>query len=241
MSIEPRIDIIANAIADQTRASIVCMLMDGRAFTAKELAYGSGVTPQTASFHLHHLVRAGLISVVKSGRNRYHRLAGQDVAQLVETLATLTPPDNADRIGPRGVPEDVRLARTCYDHLAGELAVRLAETISARGFMAAENGAQTVTGKGEAAFSTLGIDVARLRTSKRPLVRECLDWTERRPHIAGELGAALLDELLARDWFRRVRNSRALTVGPLGEQGFRAVFGIEVTAAHWFAGQPASA
>ena len=227
MNLEPRIDVIANALADQTRAAIACALMDGRAFTAKELAHGAGVTPQTASFHLRILSDSGIISVIKSGRSKYHRLAGTGVAQVIESMACLAGPDHIDRLGPTGVAQPLRTARSCYDHLAGGLATTIADTLQARGLIEFSERESTVTPDGEAFFRRFGIDADELRKRKRPLIRCCLDWTERRYHVAGSLGAALLDMMLDNAWLERRTGDRCLAVTPVGRAALMSGFGLD--------------
>jgi DNA-binding transcriptional ArsR family regulator len=217
-------------IGDPARANILLALMDGRALTAGELAWHAGVSAQTASGHLGKLVEARLIAVVRQGRHRYHRLASSEVARAVEALATLTAagPARHRPVGPRD--EALRLARTCYDHLAGRLAVALADSLCARGHLVladAEEGAAALTEAGEAFLAgTLGLDLGT-SPGRRPLCRTCLDWSERRPHLGGRLGAALCRRSLEHGWLAQLRDSCALALTASGREGYRAMFGIE--------------
>lgn len=210
---------IAALIGDPARALMLAALMDGRSRTAGELAQAGGVTPQTASTHLGKLVDAGLLAIEKQGRHRYHRLASADVSHVLEALMSVsaTAP-KAPVPGPRDLA--LRHARTCYDHLAGELAVRLADGWIANGWIGRDDGGWRLTAAGAHGLEALDIeppDAAR----RRPGVRSCLDWSERRPHIGGQLGAHVLDALFSRGWVRRRRGSRALLVSDEGERGLR--------------------
>jgi DNA-binding transcriptional ArsR family regulator len=180
--------------------------MDGRSRTAKKLALDAGVTPQTASAHLRKLVAADLLVCQENGREKYFRLAGADVAQAVEALS---------EVCVRPLPataRDLRFARCCYDHLAGRLGVRVTERLLQR-----QNDL----------LAKLGIDLSALEPSRRPLFRCCTDWTERRPHVAGALGAALLRQYFQLGWLHRVKESRKLVVTPRGREMFVRAVGIE--------------
>ncbi|MFJ9694029.1 ArsR/SmtB family transcription factor [Kitasatospora sp. NPDC101183] len=217
----------AALLADRTRAAFCLALLDGRAWTAGELARHAGVRPSTASEHLSRLIAGGLLTEERQGRHRYVRLAGPEAATLVETLSSYSPP--APR--PTSLRESTRLtaearARTCYDHLAGRLGVALADAMIDRGLVATDSGlAVTPTGRAWLADSLAFSPPAR---SRRPLVRSCLDWTERRPHLAGALGAALRTTALTRDWLHPVGTGRALALTPEGTRAFRDLLGVEL-------------
>ena len=215
---------VAALIGDAARANILSALMGGHALTAGELARHAGVTAQTTSGHLAKLVDAELIALEKQGRHRYYRLASPEVAHAIHALMTVAAagPRRHHPIGPRD--EALRVARTCYDHLAGRLAVALADSLSERGFVSIADGVGAVTDEGMRFFADCGIDLATGGRSKRPLCRTCLDWSERRPHLAGQLGAALLRRLLELGWLARVPGSRALRVTSAGRQGFASMF-----------------
>ncbi|WP_376090341.1 ArsR/SmtB family transcription factor [Roseomonas sp. CCTCC AB2023176] len=214
----------AAALGDPARLGMLSALMDGRALTAGELARVAGVAASTASGHLSVLVEAGLLAVERQGRHRYHRLASAEVARVLEGLMALSAarPRPAPVTGPRQAA--MREARTCYDHLAGRLAVGIADSLIAHGHLEMSGDGGRLTGSGDSFLRDLGVPVRAGGT--RPFCRPCLDWSERRPHIAGALGAALCTRCLEMGWVRRVAGSRALTVTPAGERGFRAAFGI---------------
>ncbi|QWP75433.1 helix-turn-helix transcriptional regulator [Lysobacter sp. K5869] len=216
----PPLSRIAAAIGDPARALMLAALMDGRSRTAGELARAANVMPQTASGHLLRLVDAGLLAVEQQGRHRYHRLASTQVSHALEALMAIAPPAPArlQRLGPRDAA--LRHARTCYDHLAGEVAVELAEAWLAAGWIREDGGQWHLSEAGMKRLQRFGI-AAPDPAARRPPLRPCLDWSERRPHIGGQLGASLLDALLANAWVRRQRQSRALSISAEGERGLR--------------------
>jgi DNA-binding transcriptional ArsR family regulator len=219
---------IAALIGDPARANMLSALMRGQALTATELAYEARVTPQTASAHLAKLTQARLLAVERQGRNRYFRLAGPAVANAFESLMILAV-DAPPRRRPPG-PKDtaMRAARTCYDHLAGGLGVAVTDALVCRGFLTERGEDFVVTAEGVKWFEKFGIDLQGLRGTRRVFARRCLDWSERRPHLAGALGAAFADQLLARGWVARIRNSRGLTITETGRRGLRRALGIEL-------------
>ena len=193
-------------LADPSRAAIVLALMDGRSRSAKKLALDAGVTPQTASTHLKKLVAAEMLVWERDGRSKSFRLAHADVAHAVESLSAL---------GTRQIPaaaRELRFARCCYDHLAGQLGVAVTERL---------------LDPGNTVLHDLGIDVGALEASRRPLFRCCTDWTERRPHVAGALGAALLRRYREERWLDAIKDSRKLEVTPRGKQAFVNLIGID--------------
>ena len=207
---------IAALAGDPARAGMLHALMDGRALTASELAGVAGITAQTASSHLARMTEAGLLTVEKQGRHRYHRLASPDVAHMMETImqvaSTLEPSQRRLTVGPRDAA--LRAARTCYDHLAGRLGVALADAMVAAGYAELGSDGGIVTDAGIGFLGRIGIDVEALlagrgKRSTRVLCRPCLDWSERRPHLAGAVGAALCTHSLDKKWVRRLeRNAR---------------------------------
>jgi DNA-binding transcriptional ArsR family regulator len=208
----------ARLLADPARARILGTLMDGRPRTATELAHRAGVSPQTASSHLTKLVEARWLAVEARGRFRHYRLAGPKVGQAIEALLVLGGEGSASR-GHR--PPDtapLRLARTCYDHLAGLLGVGLTDMLVARKFLRPVGRDFRVSPGGERFLRKVGVNVDKARAQRRGFARQCTDWTERRPHLAGALGAALADRWLALGWVRRVPGNRRLVVTPRGRR-----------------------
>lgn len=214
----PSIAEVAALIGDPARANMLSALMSGRALTAGELAHEAGITAQTASGHLAKLREAGLLLVAAQGRHRYFQLSGADVAQVLEGLMGIAA--RTGRLRTRTGPRDpgLRKARICYDHLAGEWGVRLMDGFLAGGRLRQEDGGLSLTAEGRARFVAEGIDIDRIATGRRPLCRACLDWSERRPHLGGALGKALLDTMLAKGWVRRAAASRLLEVTPPGQR-----------------------
>ncbi|HEX6911604.1 MAG TPA: helix-turn-helix transcriptional regulator, partial [Longimicrobium sp.] len=188
----PDIASVAALVGDSTRATMLTVLMDGRAHTATQLALDAGVSPSTASFHLARLTGGGLVAIARQGRHRYFRIPGPEVAAVIESLTYVAPPRaGAPSRRPGPADADLRRARVCYDHLAGEAGVRLLERLRDRGLVAGADDALALTADGEAWCARAGIDLAPLRARRRRLCRACLDWSERRAHLAGGLGAAL--------------------------------------------------
>ena len=220
----PVIASVAALIGDPARANILTALMDGRALTVSELAGVAGVTVQTASGHLTKLSEAGLLIAEKQGRHRYFRLSGADVAQVLEALMGLAQRTGAVRV--RTGPKDVamREARICYDHLAGEAGVALFNGLTTRNYLeVSEQNALQLTTEGRTFFNGIGLDPQPLENKRRPLCLHCLDWSERRHHLGGALGAALLDMMLEQQWLRR-EHGRALHFTSAGRQAFNHHF-----------------
>jgi DNA-binding transcriptional ArsR family regulator len=223
----PNIARIAALLGDPARAAMLWLLIDGRARPAGELAFAANVSAQSASGHLSKLVEAGLLHVESQGRHRYYRLASHAIAHALESLAALGPRPAARPLpASRGTPEAMRYARTCYDHMAGELAVSLLEQVENKGMLARRDRHFELTDKGEKAFGLLGLDLDAVRRSKRQFACGCMDWSERRFHLGGALGAALLAELVERRWLLKAQKSRTLQLTPQGRQGIQKAFGI---------------
>jgi DNA-binding transcriptional ArsR family regulator len=229
MSDITRMATVAALLGDPARANILTALMDGRALTAKELAYVAGVSAPTASGHLARLTQADLLAVAKQGRHRYFRLASPLVGQMLESVMAVAGPDLPPSRPWRGA-EALRTARTCYDHVAGRLGVALADSLAAAGhvILTADGGA--VTPSGLDFLHDFGADPEDgVNRARRVFCRPCLDWSERRPHLAGRVGAALATRCFALGWIARQRDTRALTVGAAGRAGFAHTFGIALT------------
>jgi DNA-binding transcriptional ArsR family regulator len=225
----PMIAEIATLVGDPARATMVAALLDGRALTASELAFVARVTPQTASTHLAKLTGAGLLSAVRDGRHRYFRLASPTVVEMIEGIVAV-----ALEQRPRYRPlsrqaRALSAARICYDHLAGRLSVALTDALVARDYVVLDDDAAAITTAGTRFFTKFGIELPALRSTRRPFCRPCLDWTERRPHIAGALGAAITQRCFDLGWMERMRRSHAVTVTPLGRRGFQETFGVDAS------------
>jgi DNA-binding transcriptional ArsR family regulator len=219
---------LAGLLADDTRAAFCLALFDGRAWTAGELARHAGVARSTASEHLDKLAAGGLVVERRQGRHRYVELAGAGVAELLEDLmAHLEPCQERPRTFRAVATADaLARARTCYDHLAGRLGVAVTEAMTRKGLLDRDSGF-ALTEAGGDWLGTLGIDVADLRRRKRPVVRVCVDWTERRPHLAGGAGAQIFSRFHANGWVRRIGDGRALLVTPTGQAALRDLLEID--------------
>ena len=213
---------VAELIGERARAMMLIELLDGRALPAGELALISGVSAQSASGHLSKLVDGGLLSVQNEGRHRYYRIAGPDVAHALEALGAIsTIPPQAIPLRPRAELA-LHNARTCYDHLAGRVAVELTKALESSEVLSPCREREYELGpRGEAWFTGLGLNIAALRRSRRSFARRCLDWSERRPHLAGALGAALCSRLLVLGWVARRPKTRALRITERGERELR--------------------
>ncbi|TIT32363.1 MAG: winged helix-turn-helix transcriptional regulator [Mesorhizobium sp.] len=218
----PDIARIASLVGDPARANMMNALMGGTALTASELALEAGVSLPTASSHLSKLMEGGLLTVASQGRHRYYGLAGPQVAGMIEAITGV-----AEAVGPKRVrpgPRDgaMRIARVCYDHLAGEQAVAMLDRLVDKNILV-RDGQEIRLGPSAAShFAAIGIDV--YTKPRRPVCRACLDWSVRRSHLAGTLGAAILDKILAEKWARREKDSRAVVFSPPGKQAFERVF-----------------
>jgi DNA-binding transcriptional ArsR family regulator len=213
---------ISGLICEPVRARMLWNLLDGRAYTATELAIAADVSVTAASNHLAKLLDADIVKVEAQGRNRYYSFSRPEIAYVVESLASLA----GDKTK-KAVPADgVKFCRTCYDHLAGFVGVQVTEALETKGYLKRSGSAYAVTEKGWQWFAEFGITGDELMKSRRPLTRQCLDWSERRPHLAGQLGAVFLEKVLERKWFKKVQFSRELTVTSLGRTELSGLLGV---------------
>ena len=224
----PYIAEAASLIGDPARANMLAALLDGRAMTATELSLAANVAPSTASGHLSKLVDGKLLSLTPSGRHRYFRLASPAVARVLEDLMTLAA-DGPPRHRPKTrCDEAMARARTCYDHLAGKLGVALADRLVERNHIRLGDEGGLLTESGRAFLGELGVEGEPRKSSRRALCRPCLDWSERRWHIAGVLGAALTSRCFDLGWVERQSRGRAVTITRAGERAFEEVFGVRL-------------
>jgi DNA-binding transcriptional ArsR family regulator len=237
-------------IGDRARTRILAALGDGRALAASVLAVEAGVAASTASEHLSKLVDGGLLACERHGRHRYYRLAGADVARLLEAMARLAPPAPVTSLREGTRAHALRVARTCYDHLAGQVGTGLMAAMIDAGLIDGGDGVYhpraarrdrlsapgrdvdyVLTGRGGDVLAGLGVDLDRAAASRRPFVRYCIDWSEQRHHLAGALGAAVHDRLLGLGWIRRQPRGRAVWLTPEGARGLERTFGFAPDAA----------
>jgi DNA-binding transcriptional ArsR family regulator len=219
---------VAALVGDPARINILTALMDGRALTSTELSYIARVTPQTTSGHLAKLTRADLLAMEKQGRRRYYRIASPLVGQMLESImAVAGAQTQLRRLRPSRIEEEMRAARTCYDHLAGRLGVALADILVARGHVAFVQDGGEVSETGFAFLTKFGVAIDKCKQSKRIFCRPCLDWSERRVHIAGSVGASLCERCLELGWIKQLDSTRALQITARGSQGLADWFGID--------------
>ena len=221
----PGLSRIGALLADPGRAAMLWALMDGTARPAGELTLIAGLSPSAASAHLARLTDGGLLALEVRGRHRYFRIASAEIASTIEALANVAQATAPQRTVPRPartVPVDMRYARTCYDHMAGEVAVRVYERLIDNGLLAVHGDALEATSDGTAVLAQWGIDVSQQRGRRRRFACTCPDWSERRPHLGGALGAALLDSWSSQGWVERTERPRILRVTPIGHRQFDA-------------------
>jgi DNA-binding transcriptional ArsR family regulator len=220
MKYGPDIAIVAQLLGDPARANMVMALMSGQALSAAELAHEAGVTPPTATGHLSKLVSLGLLKGEKQGRHRFFQLCDPDVGEAVEALIAVAARAGHLRARPGPKDEAMRHARSCYDHLGGRLAVDLTGRWLAAGLLVWRGGAFQLTRKGRDFLSGRGIELSGLESLKRQLCRSCMDWSERRPHLGGSLGAAILAHVVTEGWAVRGQGQRAVSFSRRGEENF---------------------
>lgn len=226
MRSEPDIAATAFLIADPVRSAILCALLDGGELPATELAFRAGASPQAASAHLSKLVAGRLLRAIADGRRRLFRLASPEVGHALEVLSAISQPAAVTALSQQTRMQRLREARSCYDHLAGRLGVAVTGRLIERDALRVCADRFEITRRGEAVFDSLGIDLKSARERPRSFARACMDWTERRPHLAGSLGAAVLERFISQAWLSRNPKDRALRVTPEGREFFEGRFGI---------------
>ena len=215
---EKEIEHITSLIGNPVRTRILWALLDGRAYTATELAVCTDTSAQNLSMHLSKLIQAGLLVSDSQGRHKYYRFARQEVAYAIEAISNLIPVKDQKRIVQKDDNSAIRQCRTCYDHLAGKVGVMITESLLKQELMMWQDKSFQITGAGIKFFAQLNIDIKELEMQRRAFARPCLDWSERKHHLAGSVGAALLHQMEAKDWVRRSKQSRAVKITTLGQK-----------------------
>jgi len=228
MNVYPNISYIAKLIAEPTRAIILDCLMSGQALPASELAYMAKVSHPTISSHLAKLVEGNLLVMEQHGRHRYYRLTSKEVAEVIEKLGTIAPPVEIRSLRQSSQLKQVRFGRTCYDHLAGELGVKITEALIEKEIVYLEDGLYAVTKKGKEWFLQFGINIEEANTKRRVFAKPCLDWSERRYHISGWLGSAIATRFFDNGWITRAEKNRAVQLTPKGINALKNHFGITI-------------
>jgi len=217
---------IVQLIGNPVRANMLWTLLDGRAYTASELAAAVDTSAPNCSIHLSKLVKADLLKVEAQGRHRYYTFSRPEVAYAIEALAAAVPKRNLSPLEKEDTP--IRICRTCYDHLAGRIGVQLSEGLVRQKLLVQTDRSFSITDEGNRWFRDHGIDPAEIQQQRRNFARTCLDWSERRPHLAGSLGAALLQMMLDEQWLRRLPNTRAVMVTPKGRKALTSELKLEI-------------
>ncbi|KKD53176.1 MULTISPECIES: ArsR/SmtB family transcription factor [Paenibacillus] len=228
MSTKSNVAMIASLVSEPSRAAILTALLDGRFHTASELAHMAGIKPQTTSFHLAKMTEAQVITVEKQGRHRYYGIQDPEVAQVMESLLSIAPPVPIKSLKQASENEAIRLARTCYDHVAGHLGVQIMSFFMQKGILSEDQDGLHITQQGEIFFADFQINLKNTRQKRRSFSHKCLDWSERRHHLAGALGSALLDRLFELHWVEHLPTTRAIRITAEGKRGFKEVFSIEI-------------
>jgi DNA-binding transcriptional ArsR family regulator len=225
---EKEIGYITSLIGDPVRTNILWTLLDNRAYTATELAICADTSPQNISMHLNKLAQADLLTIESQGRHKYYKISRPEVAYALEAIGNLIPNEKHRKIVSNKDNSAIKYCRTCYDHLAGKVGVLITEALLAQKILAVEENVYIVTKPGSSFFSALAIDVDELKKSRRTFAKPCLDWSERKHHLAGALGAALLNKMLSLDYIRRTKNSRAIIITSKGQTQLYDRFKITV-------------
>jgi DNA-binding transcriptional ArsR family regulator len=213
---------IASLIGDPVRATIMWTLLDGKAFTATELAIAANTSAPNISMHLAKLVQADLLTAESQGRHRYYKFSRNEIAYAIEAMATLIPGSSNTHQRMDEVIPAIKQCRTCYDHLAGKTGVVITDSMLKQKIIIQTENNFDLSNKGKKWFEALGVDTEILQAQRRSFLRPCLDWSERRYHMAGSLAAALLSLMLAQDWVRRIKNSRAVLITAKGQKNLYA-------------------
>ncbi len=228
MNVEDKFVSISALICEPTRARMLWNLLDFRAYTAGELSIVADTSPTSASNHLSKLLEAGIVKVEIQGRHRYYSLSNAEVAYAVEGLANLANSSSAKSVKKEPEKNGVKYCRTCYDHLAGFVGVKIIEALEAKGCLTKSESGYLVSEKGWDWFAFFDISKEDFNNSRRPLTRQCLDWSERRPHLAGQLGATFFNKMLQRNWFKKVQFSRELVITAKGHLKLYDLLGVNL-------------
>jgi DNA-binding transcriptional ArsR family regulator len=226
MDVEDKFVSISALMCEPARAKMLWNLLDGRAYTASELSLVANTSPTSASNHLSKLLEAEIVKVEIQGRHRYYSFSNSEVAYAVEALANLANNNSTKSIKKQPEKNGVKYCRTCYDHLAGFIGVKIVETLETKGYLTKSNNIYLVPEKGWEWFQVFNISKDAFNNNRRPITRQCLDWSERRPHLAGQLGAAFLNKMLERKWFKKVEFSRELVITGKGCKELYELLGI---------------
>lgn len=228
MDVEENFVAVSALICEPSRAKMLWNLLDGRAYTASELATAADISNTSASNHLSKLLDADIVKVEHQGRHRYFSFSKPEVAYVVESLANLARDNSTVKDVKVTKSSGVKFCRTCYDHLAGYVGVQMVESMVKNGYLINTESEYTVTQKGWLWFGQFDIDQNQFSNNRRPITRQCLDWSERRPHLAGQLAAVFLEKLLHSQWFKKVEFSRELFITPHGREGLLRQLGIQL-------------
>jgi DNA-binding transcriptional ArsR family regulator len=226
MNFDPLVSEVASIISEQSRSTILLTLLDGRKYTVSELALTSKITPQTASYHLSKMIDKGIIKSEKIGRHKYLSIATSEVASILETFLTLTEKRKPNSFSEVYRLKEIHFARTCYDHLAGRLGVGLTNSLLGNNYIHDSGENFELTSIGEDFFNSIGINLTHLKRKRRAFTCKCLDWSERKFHLAGALGNSILLYTLEEEWVERIPSTRALKLTKKGTNGLRDVFGV---------------
>jgi DNA-binding transcriptional ArsR family regulator len=219
---------IALLIGEPARATMLWKILDGGMHSATELAIAADLSPQNASMHLSKLVNAGLLSVIKRGRLKYYQFTNPNVAYVIESIANLMPKDNLMPPDDASNGSRIKYCRTCYDHLAGKVGVAITDKLLSKKIIEVKNEDFVISKSGVKWFDNLEISITELQEKKRVLARKCLDWSERRPHISGAVGAALANRLFDLKWLQRTKSSRIVSITPFGQKEIYELLGLVV-------------